>query len=212
MLTCRPGGLLRSALRPHRRSPSNDHGAAAVEFALLLPIFVIMVFGTLSVGLAYWKHISDVQAARDAARYGSTLPFAAAGTDTVCGEAGVVVTTWLNCVRDVAISQSALWQTTADVTATDAGYVCVAYVKSDITGSSGTVATNRVTVGTRKGDDPALPTASGTGSTGGCYLDNRHDNRVQIVIGRDARFNAVFLGRNWRMNTQAAIPYERGAP
>ncbi len=59
---------------------------------------------------------------------------------------------------------------------------------------------------------PPLPTAAGTGSTGGCFLDNRHDNRVQVVIGRNGSFNAVLLGRTWRMTSRVSVPYERGAP
>jgi hypothetical protein len=200
-------------MRSFRRAlidPRPDGGAAAVEFALLLPIFVMLVFGGLTSGIAYWKHISDVQAGRDAARYGSTLPMADAGTDTVCGQAGIPVATWLTCVRDVAISQSANWNTVADL-GTDTGYVCVAYIKSDIAGATGTVPTTNLVSGTN-GGDPPLPTAAGTGSTGGCFLDNRHDNRVQVVIGRNGSFNAVLLGRTWRMTSRVSVPYERGAP
>jgi Flp pilus assembly protein TadG len=196
----------RSALNASRP----DEGAAAVEFALLLPIFVMLVFGSLSSGIAYWKHISDVQAGRDAARYGSTLPFVDGGTATTCGDAGISVTTWLTCVRDVAISESASWNTVADI-GTDSGYVCVAYIKSDTAGATGTVLTTNLVAGTN-GGDPPLPTAGGTGSTGGCFLDNRHDNRVQVVIGRDGQFNAVLLGRTWRMTSRVSVPYERGAP
>ena len=194
-----------------RRVRRDDAGASAVEFALLLPIFVMLVFGGLSVGIAYWKHISDVQAGRDSARYGSTLPFKDGGTDTTCGEEGIPVTTWLACIRDVAISQSANWTDVASLS-TDSGYVCVAYVKSDIVGAAGTVPTTRLTAGTRASADPALPTAPSTGSTGGCFLDNRHDNRVQVVVSRNGAFNAVLLSRTWRMPTRVSIPYERGAP
>jgi hypothetical protein len=194
-----------------RRVRRGDEGASAVEFALLLPIFVMLVFGGLSVGIAYWKHISDVQAGRDSARYGSTLPFKDAGTGTVCGDDAIPVTKWLECVRDVAISQSANWTDVASLS-TDSGYVCVAYVKSDIVGASGTVPTTRLTAGTADGADPPLPTAPSTGSTGGCFLDDRHDNRVQVVIARNGDFNAVLLGRTWRMPTRVSIPYERGAP
>ena len=202
---------MRLPMRAFRRERHADDGAAAVEFALLLPIFVMLVFGGISVGIAYWKHISDVQAARDSARYGSTLPMMDAGTATTCGEAGISVTTWLNCVRDLAISQSATWATVADI-GEDDGYVCVAYVKSDITGASGTVPTTRVIAGAGNSSDPALPTAAGTGSTGGCFLDNRHDNRVQVVVSRSATFNAVLLSKTWRMPARVSIPYERGAP
>jgi len=203
------------ALRRRHDPAGPDDGAAAVEFALLLPIFVMLVFGGITAGIAYWKQISDVQAGRDAARYGSTLPMADGGTDTDCGQGGIPVTTWLNCIRDVAVGQSATWNTVADI-GTDAGYVCVAYIKSDITGASGTVTTTRTIAGVRDGADPAYP-AAGRSSTGGCFDDGqganqRHDNRVQVVIGRNGEFNAVLLGRTWRMTSRVSIPYERGAP
>jgi Flp pilus assembly protein TadG len=203
---CPKGGQLRR----FRRSPDED-GAAAVEFALLLPIFVMLVFGSISVGLAYWKHISDVQAARDAGRYGSTLPFAGTGTDTICGQPGIVQAVYLGCIRDLAISESANWTDAASVTANDSGYICVAYVKSSIAGSTGTVATGRQVVGVANGADPQLPAAASS-SAGGCYDDGRTDHRVQVVIGRDSTFNAVLLSRKWRMSTRVSIPYERGAP
>jgi hypothetical protein len=204
-LLCPEGGLMA------RRCRKDDDGAAAVEFALLLPIFVMLVFGGLSSGIAYWKHISDVQAGRDAARYGSTLPFADGGTDTVCGDDGIPVTKWLECVRDVAISESATWRTVADI-GTDSGYVCVAYIKSDTAAATGTVPTTRLTAGTINSADPPLPTAADVGSDGGCFADGRHDNRVQLIISRDGHFNAVIYGRNWRMVSRVSVPYERGAP
>lgn len=51
-----------------------EGGAAAIEFALVFPIFVMLTFGMISAGFAFFYNIQIAQAARDAARFGSTLP------------------------------------------------------------------------------------------------------------------------------------------
>ena len=186
-----------------------------MEFALLLPIFAMLVFGVISTGLSLWKHNTDVQAARDAARYGSTLPISS-GAATDCGSASLSGSGWLACVQSVAIREGG-WTSVANVSATgDHAYVCVAYVKDTSPTASGTIASQHLTAGTANPDDPPLP---GSGSaSGGCFDDNetgapiRRDGRVQVYIRRDGNFNAVFYTRTWKMSTQISIPFERGAP
>lgn len=51
-----------------------DEGAAAVEFALLLIPFVLLVFGIISGGIVFNDKLSLSQGMREAARYGATLP------------------------------------------------------------------------------------------------------------------------------------------
>jgi Flp pilus assembly protein TadG len=184
------------------RAARREEGAAAVEFALLLPIFVMLTFGVISTGIALWKHISDVQAARDAARYGSTLPLVATGPSncdaTNLGRAG-----WLTCVQSVAVRE-ANWPNVAAVSAaSDGGYVCVAYVQG--TGAGGTVTSSRLEAGTHTSDDPALPSNM-------CFDDSRTDGRVQVYIRRIGSFDAILYARKWNMNTRISIPYERGTP
>jgi Flp pilus assembly pilin Flp len=49
--------------------PSRDEdGAAAVEFALLLPLLVLLLFGFIQFGLAFNTRIQATNAAREAAR------------------------------------------------------------------------------------------------------------------------------------------------
>ena len=53
----------------HRlRSGSADRGAAAVEFALLLPILLLIVFGIVDFGRAYNAQVTLTQAAREGVR------------------------------------------------------------------------------------------------------------------------------------------------
>jgi Flp pilus assembly protein TadG len=46
----------------------NDHGAAAVEFALIVPILLLLLFGIFEFGRAYNTQISLSGAAREGAR------------------------------------------------------------------------------------------------------------------------------------------------
>ncbi len=53
--------------RPDRKAP-RDRGAAAVEFALLLPLLLLLVFGIIDFGRALNAQITLTQAAREGAR------------------------------------------------------------------------------------------------------------------------------------------------
>lgn len=58
-----------------RRRACGDDGAAAVEFALLLPLFLMLCFGSISGGILFNDKLSLTQGVREAARYGATLPY-----------------------------------------------------------------------------------------------------------------------------------------
>jgi Flp pilus assembly protein TadG len=45
-----------------------------VEFALVLPLLVILVLGIFQLGFLYSTHIGVINATREGARYGATLP------------------------------------------------------------------------------------------------------------------------------------------
>lgn len=47
----------------------SERGAAAVEFALLLPLLVVILFGIFAVGVALVRAVNYVSAAREGARY-----------------------------------------------------------------------------------------------------------------------------------------------
>jgi Flp pilus assembly protein TadG len=54
---------------PHRRTAS-ERGAAAVEFALVVPVLVLILFGIISYGLVFAQSLSLSNSARQAARSG----------------------------------------------------------------------------------------------------------------------------------------------
>jgi Flp pilus assembly protein TadG len=49
----------------------DERGASAVEFALLVPLVVMLLIGTVSTGLTYSDHLALTNAAREGARYGA---------------------------------------------------------------------------------------------------------------------------------------------
>ena len=57
-----------------RTEDSAERGASAVEFAILAPLFFMIVFGMFSGGLLYNEKSQLTYASREATRYGSTLP------------------------------------------------------------------------------------------------------------------------------------------
>lgn len=86
-------------------------GAALVEMALILPLLLMLLVGTVTAAMAYGRDNSIHNAAREASRFGATLP-------------GPIDATWLGTVRDVARAAAS-----GDLNAAVAGqYICVAYV------------------------------------------------------------------------------------
>lgn len=57
------------------RSPSTgkQHGAAAVELALILPIFVVLMTSVLFLGRYFWHYTAAQKAAQDGSRYLATI-------------------------------------------------------------------------------------------------------------------------------------------
>ncbi len=96
-------------------------GASAVEFALLFPIFVMIVIGTINFGIAYERWIASTQGAREGSRFGATLSLTAAGGGPTTPNP------WLEQVSTRTIAASELLIDGADPTRAIPGMVaCVA--------------------------------------------------------------------------------------
>src|SRR3954468_11121497 len=63
-----------------------ERGAAMVELAIILPLFVVLVFGVIEFGLTYNNYITVRQGTREAARQGAVGNF---GSTTSCSLTGV---------------------------------------------------------------------------------------------------------------------------
>jgi len=72
-----------------------ERGAAAVEFALLLPVLLLLVFGIIDFGRALNAQITLTQAAREGARLaalGTPVPTVISSTQTAATGLGTAVT------------------------------------------------------------------------------------------------------------------------
>lgn len=96
-----------SSARHHRFG--SERGTVFLEFAIVLPLLLALVLGIYTGGLAYTSKIAVVEAVREGARYGASLPM---GTTPV--------STWETGVRDRVVAASA-----GDVAFGD---VCVKFV------------------------------------------------------------------------------------
>jgi Flp pilus assembly protein TadG len=164
-----------------RRGSRGDGGAAAVEFALLLPLFFMLVFGMISAGIALSRQISLTQAAREASRYGATLSFPGAGGG---------VDAWLGQVA------AAVQQAAGDPPL--GGYdpnSCVAHV--DPTG----VSWHRLV------DDVG---SVASGPCPGTALSGSLGSYVQVVLYRQTEFNAVLFSPTITLSSSSVTPFEGG--
>lgn len=161
-----------------------QRGASAVEFAIVLPLLVMMLFGIITGGQAYNLNNSMNNSAREATRYAATLP--------VDGN----MANYLNTVADVARDAA----TGAMDATVPAQSICVAYVHPD-----GTAADDRTT--------RLVETAGARAVTVGssCTVDGRpsSERRVQVVLKRDSELEAVVYSQTLHLEASSVARYER---
>ena len=79
------------------RRKREESGAALVEFALLLPVFMALILGMFSGGIAYNQKLDLTHATREGARYGATV---AVTNQFANGQS------WASNVRDLIIDRA----------------------------------------------------------------------------------------------------------
>jgi Flp pilus assembly protein TadG len=104
-----------------RTSARLDDGAAAVEFGLLLPLFVMLTLGTISAGFAFHAWLSVTHGAQESSRFAATLSIKASAP----GDTGTI-STWLTEVGTRATAAAGIDPTSAE----PGTYVCVAVVST----------------------------------------------------------------------------------
>jgi hypothetical protein len=164
-----------------------ERGASLVELAFALPILIMLLVGMVSAGIAYNEQLALTHAAREAGRYGATLPVNPGSMDD-----------WLETVIN---------QTVADATGSlDAGvpgrYVCVAYVHPNGTAPGDTT--------TRRILNTSGLQASEPGNQCFTAADGRppEERRVQIVVGRNSTFSVVFFSTVLNLDAEAVNRFE----
>ncbi|MEE9183331.1 MAG: TadE/TadG family type IV pilus assembly protein [Acidimicrobiia bacterium] len=168
-------------------SESNQQGASLVEFALILPILLSLLLGTVTAALSFSSSLSLNNAARETARFGATLP--------VDPDIGV----WLNEVADVSISSA-----TGDLDSGVPGRsVCIAYVHP--AGTAPDDSTTMLTI-----DEDGARTAT-IGST--CFADGRplDERRVQVRLERETDLNVLFFSNTITLTRDATVRFERAS-
>ena len=170
--------------RFRRRVERGERGAALVEFALILPIFMTLVLGMFSGGQAYDRKLQMTHASREGARYGASLAE---------DEIFTAPSTWATTVRDVVVERSA-GELTND-------QVCVALVAGAGLGTA--TAADYAWKGSNSGGD--------LGALTGCYNDGTtdpSDKRVQILTRRSAEIDALFFTIPITLRSEAAAFHE----
>ena len=168
---------------PRKRSTSED-GAALVEFALLLPVFMALVLGMLSGGLIYNQKMDLTHSTREGARYGAAIDKA---TTFANGQS------WASNVRDLVVARSG-----GDLTAG--------------TGTTAGVSTDGVCVALVSGSPAAVVAPTATYSTSGstCFTDTTGDTgtRVQVSARRPGKLEVLFFSRVMTLTSNASARFE----
>ena len=166
------------ARRPRRGA---ERGAAAVEMAIVLPLFLSLVLGILTGGIAMEKKIGVTNAAREAARYGATLPATQCADTTKCGGRN-----WAQLVQAVAMDRLA--------GQVPASQICVALVSGP--GSSPV---------------PLDGTHTTSFGGSACYKDSSNDTgqRVQVTMTRTSRMEVLFWARDLALSARDVARFEQ---
>lgn len=150
-----------------------------MEFALVLPVFMMLLLGMFTGGLTYSRKLSIAQAAREGARYGATLPITAS----------LQRDSWLNEVAMLTINSS-----DGELQPDRPGrIVCVAHVPA-----SGLPRRWRA-VGSAPRVLEDLPCIDN---------DGRTETRVQVVGERTSKFEALVFSRDLTLRSHAVARFE----
>lgn len=154
----------------------------------MVTLFLLMLLvGTVTAAAAFSQKTSLQTAAREATRFGATLP--------VNGD----MTVWLKRVSEVARGAA-----NGDLDPAVAGQtICVAYVYPN-----GTTAGDR---NTRLTETAGVSGTPSSGPTAKCFDDGRPDDerRVQVTVARKTTIQAVAFSTKVGLSSRSAARFER---
>ncbi len=174
------------------RRGRGERGASMVEFALIMPVFMILIFGGITASLVYQDRAAVVNAVREGSRFGATLPYAQCDTTSNC-TAGGSGRNWAQLVQYATQKRSEGTLSTSQI--------CVALV----TGSSGGLYTHTNGVYST-GTTSAFPTT-------GCFDDGNAytEARVHVSAIKDGeKINLVFKNFSLSLTSKSVTRYESG--
>ncbi|HEY2813976.1 MAG TPA: TadE family protein [Acidimicrobiales bacterium] len=171
-------------MTPARVIGRGDSGAVLVEFAFVLPILCMFLFGIVSAGMAWNDNLALAQGVRDAGRYAATLP--TRNYTSMDDYLDAVAT------RVVGASQGSIDSNVSG------RILCVAYVHPD--GSSTLDQTRR-----RYEDSSGVTRAAST-----CFTDGQasSETRVQIMSERSVVFETGIWSHTVTLHQQLVFRYE----
>jgi Flp pilus assembly protein TadG len=140
-----------------------ERGAAALEFALVVPVLLLVLFGVITTAMAYSDHLSATNAVREGARYGAAADVSSSG--------------WATSVRS-RVKQ--VYFNAGATVPTDA-QICVRLVLAD-----GTTATQAI--GAQCGSAPSLPSDMATGSCAVLVWMQRPET-IDLVVAPSLTFS-----------------------
>ena len=156
----------------------DESGASLVEFALILPVFMALLLGMFTGGMAYNRRLTITSATREGGRYGATLPTTAYGT----------IDLWLADVAGV-VESSAEGEL---ATAVASRQICVAFVSSGIV-------RQRTVVGTAVSFSNAPCFTDGRPA---------NETRVQVSGTRQSKFEALLWSNDLTLTSKSITRYE----
>ena len=192
--------------RFRRRVERDERGAALVEFALVFPLFMTLVLGMFSGGLAYNRKNTLINAAREGARYGATL--APASVDPGPPSAGI--DEWARQVTD-AVEQNAEGDLRDGVAGRE---ICVAYLWPAGDADAGVPHKEKSHRNLRPETGPdtmlAGDDAGATLSTLQCFADGRPaaEKRVQVRVTRRSEINLLFFDIPVTLTAESVTRFE----
>ena len=145
-----------------RRVVGPERGAAAVEFALVIPLLLMILFGLITTGLTFSDHLSATNAVREGARYGAA--------------ADISQVSWATSVRD-RVKQVYF---NAGVTVTD-DQICVKLVQAGGT-------TSNQHTGANCGVSPSAPTNMAAGSCA-VFVWMQRPSTIRLLVFPDLEFD-----------------------
>lgn len=174
-----------------RRTARDERGASFVEFALILPLFFAIALAALTGGISYDRKLAISHAAREASRFGATLP--------VGGTTDAALSSWLTAVAN-ATEQGAAGS--LDPTASGRS-ICVAYVYPN-----GNTPGDRTGI-LQRGATAGTPNPN-AGSAARCFDDGLPATvrRVQVRVARTSKFEAFFFSRSASLTDRSVNRFE----